>query len=218
MYLQAAPRLNPAVAQALYQGFSRDTAHHEGQPIIFNPGGNLFAYQFSEAWLDCARYLDPDGIDWFENTRRAILANRHYCIEQSPIFRTYHENSWGASCGDSPWGYDVSGAPPSFFEPMANGTVSIYTALSALPFTPELVLDMMHYVRQNHPQAWGPYGFYDAYNVDIMPPWYSHSLYGIDKGCSMLMIENYLTGLIWNVYTNSDTIQSALAILGFSRR
>jgi hypothetical protein len=76
MYLQAAGHIEPDLARRLYQGFRRDKGMFEGQEIIVNPGGNLFAYQFSEAWLDTAAYLDPDGIDWFENTRLATLANR----------------------------------------------------------------------------------------------------------------------------------------------
>jgi hypothetical protein len=216
MYLQAAGHVDPAVARKLYQGFSRDIGYYDGQAIIYNPGGNLFAYQFSKAWLDAGRYLDPDGIDWFNNTRLAILANRSFCIEHSHNFKTYHANSWGASCGDSPWGYDVSGAKPSYYEPKPNGTVSIYSALASLPFIPELALEMMQYMYQNHPQTWGPYGFFDAYNLDVSPGWYSHSIYGINKGCSMLMIENYMSGLIWNIYTNSTYIQKSLDILGFT--
>lgn len=215
MYLQAAGHIDPQVARRLYQGFARDTGYHEGQPIIYNPGGNLFAYQFSKAWFDAGRYLDPDGIDWFNNTRLAILANRAFCIEQSLHFKTYHANSWGASCGDSPWGYDVSGSTPSYYPPKPNGTVSIYSALASLPFAPDITLDMMHYLHQHHPQTWGPYGFYDAYNLDVTPAWYSTALYGINKGCSMLLIENHLTGLIWNTYTTSPYIQNALTILGF---
>jgi hypothetical protein len=49
----------------------------------------------------------------------------------------------------------------------------------------------------------------------VKPEWYSQALYGIDKGCSLLMIENYLSGLIWDVYTQSPLIQNALGILGF---
>lgn len=218
MYLQAAACLPPTLARQLYHGFSRDIGYHEGQQIIFNPGGNLFAYQFSKAWFDAAHYLDPDGIDWFHNTRLATLANRAFCIENASVFRTYHANSWGASCGDSPWGYDVSGSTPCSQKPNPNGTVSIYSALSSLPFTPDLALAMMHYLFEHHPQTWGPYGFYDAYNLDVSPAWYSHSLYGINKGCSMLMIENHLTGLIWDVYTNSPLIQKSLDVLGFTRR
>lgn len=218
MYLQAAGQSEPALARKLYQGFSRDTDLHEGQKIIINPGGNLFAYQFSEAWLDTAHYLDPDGVDWFNNTRLATLANRSFCIEQSKNFKTYHANSWGISCGDSPWGYDVSGAPPALHSPKPNGTVSIYGALASLPFLPELTLEMIEYLYRHHPQTWGPYGFFDSYNLDVSPPWYSQALYGIDKGCSMIMIENYLSGLIWETYTHSSYIQKAMGILGFYKR
>ncbi|MEZ4591254.1 MAG: glucoamylase family protein [Chloroflexota bacterium] len=218
MYLQAAPYLETETARQLYHGFSRDLGAFEGHNIIINPGGNLFAYQFSEAWLDTARYLDPDGVDWFANTRLATLANRAFCLENAAQFKTYHAKSWGISCGDSPWGYDVSGSTPSLHPPKPNGTVSIYGAISSLPFTPEHTLAMINYLYHEQPQTWGPYGFYDAYNLATSPPWYSASLYGIDKGCSMLMIENYLTGLIWETYTNSQTIQQALAILGFTKR
>ncbi len=218
MYLQAATRLQPETARRLYKGFRRDTGYFEGQPVIVNPGGTLFAYQFSEAWLDTRRYLDPDGIDWFNNTRLATLANRSFCMQRAAEFKTYHANSWGASAGDGPRGYEVSGSSPSLHPIPPTGTVSIYGALSSLPFTPTESTAMAEYLYQNHPQTWGPYGFYDAYNLAVDPPWYSHNLYGIDKGCSMLMIENYLTGLIWNTYTNSPEIQQALAILGFTQR
>lgn len=218
MYLQAAPRIDPEVARQLYQGFARDIGHYEGQPVIVNPGGNLFAYQFSEAWLDTRKYLDPDGVDWFNNTRLATLANRSFCVAHSQMFKTYHANSWGASAGDSPWGYDVSGATPSLDTPKPNGTVSIYGGLAALPFIPEEALAMIQYLYKEHPQTWGRYGFFDSYNLDVDPPWYSHTLYGIDKGCSMIMVENYLSQLIWDTYTHSPEIQRALEILRFMPR
>jgi len=218
MYLQAAGQLDPALVRRLYHGFRRDRGTFAGDSLIINPGGTLFAYQFSEAWLDTARYIDPDGIDWFANARLATLANRQFCLDHAADFRTYHANSWGASAGDSPWGYDVSGATPALVEPAPNGTVSIYGALAALPFAPELVLPMIAQLYDEHPPTWGPYGFYDAYNLHVEPAWYSRDLYGIDKGCSLLLIENYLTGLIWRVYTDSAPIQHALRVLGFQRR
>ena len=217
MYLQAATQIDPDVARKLYQGFSRDIGYYNGQPVIVNPDGNLFAYQFSEAWLDTESYLDPDGVDWFNNTRLASLANRSFCMEHSKEFKTYHANSWGASAGDSPWGYDVSGATPSLRKPKPNGTVSIYGALAALPFIPEPTTEMIQYLYDEHPGTWGKYGFFDSYNLAVDPPWYSQSLYGIDKGCSMIMIENHLSGLIWNTYTNDPMIQKALSVLGFKR-
>lgn len=218
LYLQAAGRLDPAQAARLYLGFSRDTREFDGQPVIVNPDGNLFAYLYSKAWLDSARYLDPDGIDWFANTRLAALANRRFCISQSSVYKTYHANSWGLSAGDSPFGYYVSGAEPSLRPPRHNGTVSIYAALASLPFVPDEATAMAHYLYDQQPQTWGPYGFYDAYNLDVDPPWTSTALYGIDKGLSMIMIDNYLTGLVWDTYTESPDIQQALATLGFRQR
>lgn len=218
MYLQAATRLNPETARALYHGFERETGFFEGQPVIFIPGGSLFAYHFSEAWLDFSRYLDSDGLDWFNNSRLAALANRQFCIEQSGRYQTYGANSWGLSAGDSPRGYRVFGAPPCRREPYHDGTVSIYSAISCLPFLPEETLALVDYLYHQHPRSWGPYGFTDAYNLAVSPAWYSHSHYGIDKGCSMIMIENYLSRLIWDVYTNSPEIQQALAVLGFIKR
>jgi hypothetical protein len=215
MYLQAAPRLEPALALRLYQGFRRDTGYYEGQPVILNPGGNLFAYQFSEAWLDTARYLDVNEVDWFENTRRAALANRAFCIENSVCFKTYHANSWGLSAGDSPKGYRVFGSPPCLGKPEHDGTVSIYAAIACMPYLPEPTLDLMQYLARDHPRTWGKYGFYDAYNLDVSPAWYSQAVYAIDKGCSMIMVENHLSRLVWEVYTNSPYIQNALHILGF---
>ncbi|MBI5669467.1 MAG: hypothetical protein HZC41_15800 [Chloroflexi bacterium] len=218
MYLQAAGHIEPSLARRLYQGFRRDKGTFDGHDIIINPGGNLFAYQFSEAWLDTASYLDPDGVDWFNNTRLATLANRQFCIEHAHEFKTYHANSWGISAGDSPWGYDVSGAPPALGNVKPNGTVSIYGAVASLPFVPDLALAMIEYLYREHPQTWGRYGFFDSYNLAVEPPWYSHSLYSIDKGCSLLMVENYLSGLVWHTYTNSAYIQNALSVLGFYKR
>lgn len=218
MYLQAATRIDPLIARKLYQGFSRDTGYHNGQPIIITPGGNLFVYQFSEAWLDTEKYLDLNGVDWFENTRRAAQANREFCMEHAAEYKTYHARSWGLSAGDSPFGYEVAGSAPSLVAPHHTGTVSIYSALACLPFLPAETLEMVNYLYAEQPQTWGKYGFFDAYNLAVDPPWYSNSLYGIDKGCSMILIENYLSGLVWNTYTNSLDIQKALSVLGFTKR
>ncbi len=137
MYLQAASRVQPETAQSYTTDFPVIPSFG-GSKIIINPGGNLFAYQFSEAWMDFRSYLDPDGLDWFANTQLAALANRQFCLENRSQYRTYHENSWGLSAGDSPKGYAVFGSSPSLQNPHHNGTVSIYAALACLPFLPDL--------------------------------------------------------------------------------
>ena len=218
MYLQAANTVAPETARRLYQGFSRDTGYFEGQPVTILPGGCLFDYQYSEAWMDFGSYLDPDGMDWFENSRRAALAHRSFCIEHSGKYKTYHANSWGLSAGDSPHGYGVYGSMPCLGQPRHDGTVSIYSAVACLPFIPSETRELVDYLYHQQPRTWGKYGFFDAYNLDVSPEWYSTSLYGIDKGCSMIMIENALSGLIWKTYTDSDFIQKSLAILAFNKK
>ncbi len=218
MYLQAANHVEPDTARRLYAGFRRDKGRFGEHEIIITPGGTLFVYHFTDAWLDTSRYLDPDGVDWFNNTRLAALANRSFCIEHASDFKTYHANSWGLSAGDSPRGYEVACGWPALHEPWHTGTVSIYSAVSCLPYIPDETLAMIDYLYREQPQTWGKYGFFDSYNLAIDPPWYSSSLYGIDKGCSMIMVENYLSGLIWNTYTNSPYIQNAMGILGFHKR
>jgi hypothetical protein len=218
MYLQAAASVEPSTARALYNGFSRDIGYCDGQAIIMNPGGNLFAYQFSEAWLDTRQYLSPDGVDWFNNSRLAALANRSFCMEHSDQYKTYNAYSWGLSAGDSPRGYRVFGAPPCYGQPYHDGTVSIYSAVASLPFIPDETLGLVDYLYHKQPNTWGAYGFTDAYNLSFDPAWFSRSIYGIDKGCSMIMIENYLSNLIWDTYTGSPYIQKALAIIGFEHR
>jgi hypothetical protein len=168
--------------------------------------------------MDFSSYLDPNGVDWFENARRAALADLSFCIENSDKFKTYHANSWGLSAGDGPCGYGVYGSPPCKSEPWHDGTISIYAALGCLPFIPEETLALTDYLYYQHPRTWGNFGFSDAYNLDVNPAWYSTSLYGIDKGCSMIMIENYLSGMVWKTYTDSDLIQKSLAILQFTKK
>lgn len=218
MYFLASNQLDEPLARALYKGFRRDRRSYLDQDIIINPGGNLFCYQFFECWFDSASFLDPDGIDWFENSKLATLANRDFCIRNSDRFKSYGPNSWGLSAGDGPKGYVVSGAEPSENKPYHNGTISIYSAIASIVFTPELSIEMMNDRYSKHPQTWGKYGFFDAYNLDVNPPWFSRHIIGIDKGCSMLMLENYLSGSIWDIYCTSPYIQHALGVLGFTRR
>ena len=87
-----------------------------------------------------------------------------------------------------------------------------------MPVLPAETSALIEYLYTSHPQTYGNYGFFSAYNLDVQPPWYSHSVYGIEKGCSMIMLENYLTGLIWNVYTDDWYIKNALSILGFKQK
>ncbi|HWR65785.1 MAG TPA: glucoamylase family protein [Bellilinea sp.] len=202
MYLQASRHIDAGVARKLYADFHRDKRIYTGQEVIIHPGGGSYVYQCSEAWLDVERYLDLHGVDWFRNTRLAAQANRAFCLEHLDRFKTYHETSWGLSAGDSPHGYAVFGGSPSLWYPNHDGTVSIWGLSPTCPLSEETIA-LVEFLFTYHPQTWGEYGFYDAYNVDVAPPWYSSELYGVDKGSSIIMIEKYLSRLGWETYTDS---------------
>jgi hypothetical protein len=67
-------------------------------------------------------------------------------------------------------------------------------------FAPNEVIDCLNNLYNNYPKLWGKYGFKDAYNLDVTPEWYGEDCIGIDKGITLLMIENYRTGLVWDVF------------------
>ncbi|KAF0227585.1 MAG: hypothetical protein FD133_516 [Erysipelotrichaceae bacterium] len=217
MYLMAANVLPQETARKLYADFRKPKITYKGYTGYVSPGGNLFTYHFSEAWFDSERYLDPLGIDWFRNAREAGLANRQFCLDHKKKYPGY-TRLWGLSASDGPKGYTVSGAKPCEHEPYHNGTISIYSALSSFPFTPKESEEMMYELYFNHPQTWGKYGFIDALNLDTPTPWFSRRIIGIDKGCSMIMIENHMNRFIWDLYSASPYIQRAYQILGFKER
>ena len=47
--------------------------------------------------------------------------------------------------------------------------------------------------------------------------WFDSNVIGIDKGVSALMIENYLSNTIWNIFMDIDYVQDGLKELGFRK-
>ena len=71
----------------------------------------------------------------------------------------------------------------------------------------------MEYLYNTFPKIWGKYGFKDAYNLEGPQPWYSKEYIGIDKGISMIMIENYLSGNIWKYTMRNECIKNGIQLL-----
>jgi hypothetical protein len=60
-------------------------------------------------------------------------------------------------------------------------------------------------------KLWGEYGFYDAFSIN--EGWYANSYLAIDQGPIVVMIENYRSGLLWNLFMSSPEIQQAKTVL-----
>ena len=59
----------------------------------------------------------------------------------------------------------------------------------------------------------GDYGFYDAF--DLTSSWFASSYIAIDQGPIVCIIENYRTGLLWNLFMADTEIRAGLDKLGF---
>lgn len=178
--------------------------------------GSLFTYQFSHAWIDFARYRDADGFDWFENSVNAVKAAVYFATVNDE-YETLNENSWGLSACDGPEGYvGPYGSPPSAGAAhVVDGTVPAYGALGSVVFWPERATAAARHYR-SFDRFWSKYGFRDAYNLDHgAEGWFAKDIIGIDKGISTLMIENYISGMIWKIYHENKYVKAGLKKLGF---
>jgi len=63
-------------------------------------------------------------------------------------------------------------------------------------------------------KMWGNYGFKDAFSLNTR--WFADSYLAIDEGPIVVMIENYRTGLLWNLFMQNSDVQTGLTKLGFS--
>lgn len=205
----------------MYYSFEKPITNYGNiENIIYTYCGTLFTYQFSHAWIDFRNTIDSEGINWFTNSIKATLANREYCIKNSKKFKTLNENSWGLTACVGPNGYSGGfGAMPAFsdLDKENDGTISPCGAAGSIVFTPELSIKALENYYNNYPKLWSKYGFRDAYNLESSKPWYSKESIGIDKGITLIMIENYLTGLIWNIFMEVEYVNTAIEKLGLKR-
>jgi hypothetical protein len=217
MYILGAASPTYPVDKEMYYTFGRNIGKYKGNEFIYTYTGSLFAYQFTHAWVDFRNKKDRLGADWFNNSVKAVMANRQCCIDNSHKFKTYGENSWGMTACETPHGYDgsIGGAPSANNNTthLMEGTIPPCGAVGSIVFAPEESIDAMNHMYYNLPQLWCQYGFKDAYNLDNSPVWFSECVIGIDKGISLLMLENYRSGLMWDLTMNNEYIKKGMELL-----
>lgn len=159
--------------------------------------------------------LDPNGLkdqyaNYFDEMKNYTLANRAYCIRNPKNYKGYGENCWGLTASYSVKGY-AAHAPN---EKEDHGVISPTAALSSIVYTPEESIDVMKYLYQKKDKTWGDYGFYDAFSET--ENWYPQQYLAIDQGPIAIMIENYRSQLLWNLFMQHPDIQKGLRKLGFT--
>jgi len=71
----------------------------------------------------------------------------------------------------------------------------------------------MHFFYQKN--LMGPAGFYDAFSPRYNY-WVANAYLAIDQGPQIIMIENYRTKLLWNLFMQNEDVQNGLDALGFN--
>ncbi|MBU9889598.1 MAG: hypothetical protein KTQ49_06995 [Candidatus Omnitrophica bacterium] len=198
-----------------WEAWLRPREEYNGHSVIYASSGALFTYQFSHAYIDF-RGLDDAGIDYFENSREATLANRDYSLSFSGKYKSYTESSWGLSASVGPGGYKAYGAKPG--DGLHDGTIAPYAALSSIVFTPEESTRAARFFYKNyHKQLYGDFGFKDAFNLD--KGWWADEYLGIDQGITLLMLENYLhDGALWKKFMRLEAVERWIELTGLDKR
>lgn len=170
-------------------------------------GGPLFFAHYSFLGLNPHGLSDAYADYWDQNVAQARI-NYKYCVENPKGWKGYSRNVWGLTASDVPGGYAASSPTED------TGTIAPTAALSSFPYTPYESMEALHYYYYIlGEKLFGEYGFYDAFN--IQDGWYASSYLAIDQGPIVIMIENYRTGLLWNMFMKNDDVKSGLLRLGF---
>lgn len=215
MYVLAAGSDTHPIDDSPYYAFTRDYARYgDGEKFIHSWFGSIFTYQFSHAWIDFRGYTDLKGVNWFDNSVEASLAQYNFAVAMDEKYITLGPLAWGLSACDGPKGYNgLYGAPPSGFDNkqhLVDDTIPPSAAIGSILFLPEQAQQAMLNYASIEPLQ-GKYGFNDAYN--LTKDWYASDVIGIDKGITLLMLANAENDLVYQIMMKNAVIQQGLSRL-----
>jgi hypothetical protein len=206
----------------------------------------LFGHQYTHVWADLRQirdaYMRRRGLDYFENSRRAVYAQQAYAVANPRRCRDYGATIWGITASDGPADVEIEddGGRRRFRSYAARGidltgklddcTLAPTAVVASLPFAPELVIPAtLELHRRFGEHIYSKYGFLDAFNrtftFDVplrhgrrVPEfgWVAGDYLGIDQGAILTMIENYRSALVWRVMRQNLYLRRGLQQAGFS--
>src|SRR5947208_913812 len=204
-----------------------------GRELLYS--GPLFTHQLSHLWIDFRdlrdAFMREHQSDYFENSRQATYVHQEYARHNPLEFAGYGEFCWGITATDGP-GWEkrvVDGVEREFYDYCArgapfgpdDGTLAPWVVLASLPFAPEIVIPTVRAMARLDLGMTKRYGFKPSFNQTYAVPdnpsgwWVTPYHLGIDHGPVALIIENYRTGLIWNIMRRSHYITTGLRRAGF---
>jgi hypothetical protein len=178
---------------------------HNGSPEY---GGPLFWSHYSFLGLDPRKLKDRYADYWVHNVNH-VMIDYHYCVENPKGYKGYGPDCWGLTSSYSIKGY--SGHKPE--EDL--GVITPTAALASFPYAPkEAMAALQHFYHALGDEVIGAYGPYDAFSIH--EDWYPQKYLAIDQGPIPVMIENYRSGLLWNLFMSCAEVQNGLTKLGFT--
>ncbi len=212
--LAAASPTHPVSPTTYHRGFADNPTHRNGQsyhglvlPLGPPGGGPLFFSHYSFLGLD-PRGLSDRYADYWAQNRTHTLINRAHCIDNPHGHAGYGPQCWGLTACDGDAGYGA------FHPGNDRGVIAPTAALSAMPYTPEESMSALrHFYEDLGHEIWREYGFRDAFNRSR--DWVAEGNLAIDQGPIVVMIENYRSGLLWDLFMSCPEIGAGLGRLGF---
>lgn len=236
--------LDASLWPRLTQRFDASWGIHWGEEHLHFPP--LFGHQYSHVWIDFRGITEPyiatKGIDYFENSRRATMAQRNYAIANPKGWAGYNGEVWGLTACDGPGDFtlEIDGKRREFHSYSArgpddrdDGTIAPTAVGGSIAFAPDECTAALKAMYDRYGQAiYGDYGFWDSFNptltrVAATPKllhgkvveglcWVDGDYLGIDQGPIVTMIANARDGFVWNTMHGCPHIRRGLQRAGFT--
>lgn len=191
-------------------GSMRNNNSYYGIQLPLGPafGGPLFLEHYSFLGIN------PFGLtDQYANYQIQVVNHTKINYEHAKANPSKHvgysASNWGLTASDIPGGYAASSPSNDL------GVIAPTAALSSMPYTPAESMDALKFFYYKlGDKIWKEYGFVDAFKLS--DPWFASSHLAIDQGPIIVMIENYRSGLLWNLFTSCPEVKTGMKNLGFT--
>ena len=215
-YVLAAASPTHAIPKSVYDnGWAQNGSMRNGNtyygvqlPLGEPSGGPLFFSHYSFLGIN------PIGLtDAYANYETQVKAhtqiNYNYCVANPKNYFGYGENCWGLTASDIQNGYTASSPTND------RGVIAPTAAISSMPYSPENSLKALRfYYYKLGDKLFKEYGFVDSFS--LQDQWFASSTLAIDQGPIIIMIENYRSKLLWNLFMSSPEVKTGMRSLGFS--
>lgn len=195
----------------LYRSFRRSYGLSD---FIQEPGGTLFTYQFSHAFLDFKKIDTGDGVDWFKNTTNAIKFDKQTSLQLlKNKFDKQYEWSWGLSANDAENGaYRVLGTNKTN---EFDGWFAPWGQIASISHTN--VSNDVEEIYKNIPSVYNSkFGFEDGYSPVLKKS--SGTILSIDKGLELVSLSNHFDNCVYSAINQSKIFEKSMQKLGWKTK